>query len=207
MQTFPLTIHVRFHRFCNHNRLFTTPIAPTLPLSDQDVIEGFLAGKSKPYAIVSDWIKAVVNYLAHHERLSADDIIGDTLEKLIRLFREEAFKGESSLKTYVQRITKYTIVDAARRTVVTRTDPIPDNFDVAADGDPEVLAEEAETKTIYQRMLERISAGCRDIWKKIFVEEKTYKQIAAELGISEGAVKVRVFRCKDEATKIVEKLK
>jgi RNA polymerase sigma factor (sigma-70 family) len=176
-------------------------------VSDQEVIEGFLAGKSKAHAVVMDWVTAVVKYLAHHERLSVDDIVGDTLEKLLRLFRERSFKGDSTLKTYVQRITKYTIIDSARRPAVTRTASFPDNFDMAADGDPEILAEEEDEKNIYQRMLERISKGCRDLWKRIFVEGLSYKEIAIQLGISEGAVKVRAYRCKDEATKIVDSLR
>jgi RNA polymerase sigma factor (sigma-70 family) len=176
-------------------------------VSDQDVIEGFLAGRAKAHAIVMDWITAVVKCLAHHERLSTDDIVGDTLEKLVHVFRDGTFKGESTLKTFVQRITKYTLVDAARRPDVIRTDPLPDHFDVGTDGNPDIIAEEVEEKSIYQRMMGMISKSCRDLWKMIFVENKTYKQIAIELGTTEGAVKVRVFRCKEEATKIVAKMK
>jgi RNA polymerase sigma-70 factor (ECF subfamily) len=176
-------------------------------VSDQEIIDGFLAGKKASHTLIMEWVNAVVRYLAQHHRLSADDIVGDTIEKLLRLFRDGSFKKESSLKTYVQRITKYTIIDAVRRPAVCKMDSLAPDFDLAADDNPERISEEEEEKSIYLRMLERISKGCRDLWKKVFADQMPYKEIATQLGISESAVKVRVFRCKEEATRIVAGLK
>ncbi len=56
-----------------------------------------------------------------------------------------------------------------------------------------------EKVDLLAHLLDLIGENCRNLWRLIFFDELTYKEIAQKLGISEAAVKVRAFRCKEEA--------
>ena len=46
------------------------------------------------------------------------------------------------------------------------------------------------------RILAAMPAECRELFRMIFIEDLGYQEIARCLGISEGAVKTRVRRCR-----------
>ncbi len=84
-------------------------------VTDKERIRGFLEGSTQEYREILGWITTVVRSRLWEDRVAPDDVIGDTLMKLLLTFREDSFRLESSLKTHVQRITLYTLIDAARR--------------------------------------------------------------------------------------------
>ena len=71
-----------------------------------------------------EWTSSIIRSHLWDNRVTPEDVQSDTVVKLLLNLREESFRLESSLKTYVQRITLYTLVDAIRRQ--NRLDPIAD---------------------------------------------------------------------------------
>jgi len=61
---------------------------------------------------------------------------------------------------------------------------------------PEETFMRAEEHQENLRILAVLSSECRELFRLIFIEELTYKEVASRLGISEGAVKLRVRRCR-----------
>jgi RNA polymerase sigma factor (sigma-70 family) len=175
-------------------------------MSDRELIAGFLEGDSRACATIQEWITVVVRSRSWNQGSLADEIVSDTTFKLLTNLRDGQFRFESSLKTYVQRIARFTIIDASRRNRWTQPDG---NEIVDSAPDPVDLSKEYEKKeqwAIYQRIVALIGLECRAMWKMIFYDELPYSQIAKTLNISVGAVKTRVLRCKEKAIEIRKKI-
>jgi DNA-directed RNA polymerase specialized sigma24 family protein len=56
------------------------------------------------------------------------------------------------------------------------------------------------------QIVEQMSGDCRDLWRSIAAGQ-SYRQMSRQLGVSEGALRVRVLRCRRRALEIRESLK
>ena len=124
------------------------------------------------------------------------DLVQEVLTRLLDNVAAGRFRGESSFTTYACRVARYTCLEHLRR----RRDERP--------LDEESLVSEARWSRTedsflwteeHLRNLEIfscLSSGCRELLRWIFVDGLSYREIAGRLGISEGAVKVRAFRCR-----------
>ena len=120
--------------------------------------------------------------------------------ELLELLRADRWRGDARLKTYVWRVTAHTCIDATRRqrrrpvhepvepdTPVASTEPSP--YDRLVDEDRQRLLLEA---------LEAVPPDCRDLWRRI-LNGHGYLEISRELGVAEGALRVRAHRCRKKA--------
>ena len=87
-------------------------------MSDKEIIQGYLAGNATEYDTIVEWIQEVIRARIWVEKAWIDDVVGDTIEKLLIIFRNNGFQHSSSLKTYVQRVARYTIIDYLRRSKI-----------------------------------------------------------------------------------------
>ena len=173
-------------------------------MTDQELIKGFLNGGKREYNQVVGWISDVVRSKLWAERVATEDVIADTTLKLLLNLREDEFRLESSFKTYVQRITLYTLVDAVRRTRnADRIDSDPPDLDGTT---PYSLLEEEEQIQLFRRVVGLLPAKCRQLWFMVFHEQLKCREIAARLGTTEGAVKTALSRCKEKARTIYKEL-
>jgi RNA polymerase sigma factor (sigma-70 family) len=173
-----------------------------LQSSDETIIRRFIEGESAAYSMVVRWIRDVVNARVWVEGVSAEDITADTTEKLLVNLRAGRFKFDSSLKAYVQQITRFTIVNAVRSHRRAQTYLRNVESDPAENETPELILERKEEVLIFHRIFGLVDERCKAIWHLIFKEQLLYNQIAQRLHMSEGAVKTKVFRCKEEAIRI-----
>lgn len=179
---------------------------PTKKLNDRQIIRGFLEGNEEEYRIIVGWIDEVIRTCLWNDGILPQEVVSDTSYKLLTNFRSDQFKYNSSLKTYVQRITRFTIIDAVRnrRRAVSLQQQQIDPPDDASD--PLQIMETDEEQHLFDRIVDLLDEKCRKLWILIFDERKNYRQIAEQLRISEGAVKTRMFRCKEEAIAIRKRI-
>ena len=175
-------------------------------MSDEEIIRGYLEGNTKDYGVIVGWVREVVNTRVWVEGISAEDIVSDTTHKLLLNFRAKKFKYESSLKTYVQRITRYTIIDTIRSYRRTKEYLAEENVHLLRDKNPLEIFESKEEVVIFNRIFSLVDETCRKLWKMNFHDCLSYKDIAKRLNLTEGAVKTKVFRCKEEAIAIKDKI-
>jgi RNA polymerase sigma-70 factor, ECF subfamily len=173
-------------------------------VTDQDIIHGFLNGSASEHDHIVGWIRAVVNTRLWDGRVHADDVIADTRMKLLVNLRDGSFRLESSLKTYVQRITLYTLVDASRRArplvPIDPATPAPDQTD------PHAQLVQVEEQRLLARTIALLPDGCRNLVQMTLQRRMTCREVAAQLGISEGAVKTRLSRCRDRIRELVRQM-
>jgi RNA polymerase sigma-70 factor (ECF subfamily) len=173
-------------------------------LTDQELIQGFLNGGKQEYKQVVSWVTEVVRSKLWAERVAADDVIADTTMKLLLNLRDECFRLESSLKTYVQRIALYTLVDASRR--VKNLEPFDDDEPHAQTSNPHSLMEDDEKQRLFQRVVGLLPEKCRQLWVMAFDNDLRSSEIAKKLGSSEGSVRTSLSRCKDQAAEILKRI-
>jgi len=174
--------------------------------SDKDIAEGFVRGNTGDYNTVQGWIRDVVKFMIWNEHICADDVVSDTTCKLLMNLKEGKFRHDSSLKTYVQSIARYTSIDTvrSRKRSIERASRV--QFEAVDADDPlQVFEDEHELYTV-DRILNIIDPTCVALWKMIFLENLTYKEIGQRIQITEGAVKTRVSRCKNKALAIRQRV-
>jgi RNA polymerase sigma factor (sigma-70 family) len=170
--------------------------------SGEAVVAGFLENGPEAVATVSGWVREVVSHRAWGLD-SPDDLVQATLLALVCNFRAGRFAG-GDLRAYVRRIAKNLCVSSYRRRR-TRGREIP--WDVAGGGeelavpDPRPEAD-AERRVRLERVLGSLGEKCRRLIGRAYVEGWSRREIADDLGISEGAARARLFRCLERAREL-----
>ena len=173
-------------------------------MTDQKIIQGFLKGGSKEYNQVREWIAAMVRSRLWDNRVTPEDVVADTLIKLLLNLRKKSFRVESSLKTYVQRITLNTLVDGTRRRK--RLVPIADENTLSDASTPLTKIEHDEELELMDRALSMLPEACRKLFEMVLQEQVTYVEIARRIGSSEGAIKTRISRCRQKISEIMRQM-
>ena len=81
---------------------------------DEAIISGFLAGDSAAVARVDNWLERAASSFRRRLREQWDDVLQDVRLEVTRLLQDGKFRGESSLKTYLWRVTSHTCLDRLR---------------------------------------------------------------------------------------------
>lgn len=172
-----------------------------MPHNEPVLIQGFLRGDRACSAQIDIWIAEVLRHPGLRLGDERDDVAQQVRRKLLIAFRTGTFMGTASLRTYVWRAAQHVAIDhlRARRR---RPSPAPLE-DVSEPADAALTPERAllqrERRDILLRMLDRLGEDCRTLLQLIVFDELSYKEIAARLGASEGAIKVRALRCREKA--------
>ena len=166
-------------------------------MTDPDRIEGFLAGAQPYYDEILQWITVVVRSRLWTDHVDADDVIADTVTRLLTALRDGEFRSSSSLKTYVQQVTLYTLIDATRRQkrfVALDAGHDPPDLDT-----PYAYLAAKEEAALIERAVSLLPEGCRTLFLLVLEDGLSCRAIAERLGTSEGAVKTRLSRCREKA--------
>jgi RNA polymerase sigma-70 factor (ECF subfamily) len=159
-------------------------------------VAAFLTGDPTVHADLRRAVRAVIRCFRFSAPAVEDDLVQETLYRVLLNLRNGAFRGEATLRTFSQRVAEYTCLEHLRRLRFhTEVDPaaIPDD---RTPGGPEAALLRAEE---HRRNLQRLAAmppECRELFRMIFIERLAYAEIARRCGISETAVKLRVYRCR-----------
>lgn len=176
-----------------------------ISLQDSELANSFVEGKDAAFSVVNGWVLSIVRNEHWGPSDDRDDVAQEVRRKVFENLRSGKFKYESSLKTYVCRIAKYTCIDYLRTRSSVRTVEI-DSVDLpSSDDDPSMDVQNKEEREIFRKIYKHISSECRQLWRMILSEELTYKKIAETLGIAENTVKSRFLRCKDKAIELRKK--
>jgi RNA polymerase sigma-70 factor (ECF subfamily) len=171
---------------------------------DVQLAAEFARGERRAVETVDVWLARAA--APFRRRLGADweDVLQEVRIEVLRLVGRGAFRGESSLKTYLWQVTAHTCIDALRRR---QRRPLTDALEIddtplpSSDPSPldRVLARESSQALL--AVLEAMSSECRELWDLILAG-LSYRDISARLGVSEGALRVRALRCRRRAAEV-----
>ena len=170
--------------------------------SPEDVAtaEGYIHGEPAAVALVDRWVAGAA--APFRRRLSGDwaDLLQDARLEVLRLLRASSWRAESSLKTYVWRVVAHNCIDALRRQRRHPLEELGDAEVTLRSPDPSpldrVLDDDAHRRLL--TALEAVPADCRRLWGSI-LRGLSYQEISREMGVAEGALRVRAHRCRKRA--------
>jgi RNA polymerase sigma-70 factor (ECF subfamily) len=174
------------------------------PDRSRETEDGYIAGRPEAVAQVDRWIREELASGFPVLRHEADDLCQSVHGKLIRALRAGAFRHESSLRTFVARVTRYSAVDQIRRS---HRDPLwgqdAEARKTAWRGTPYHALVSLEKGALLGQILLHSARECRRLWHLAFVEQLSYDQIASALGIQPGTVKSRMSRCRQRVMELL----
>ena len=172
---------------------------------DKEMVSRFLRGDADAVSTVDRWISSAA--WPYQRRLADhwDDVLQDVRLEVTRLLGQGKFRGESSLRTYLWRVVSHTCLDQIR--VLSKwkfvdleslEQPEGPARPAGPAGPQHTVSSRQENKDLLLRVLERVPADCRDMWRMI-VAGFSYREMSLRLGVAEGTLRVRVLRCRERA--------
>jgi RNA polymerase sigma factor (sigma-70 family) len=170
--------------------------------SDSDLIEGSIRGDRKMQQelynrFASRMYGVCLRYATNAEE--AEDILQ---EGFIKVFRKiTSFRGEGSFEGWIRRIFVNTAIEQYRKK--TYLQPITEHEEATIEGKYLSVLDSLAEKDIIT-LVQQLSPGYRTVFNMYVVEGYTHKQIADELGISEGTSKSQLSRAKQVLQDLVK---
>jgi RNA polymerase sigma-70 factor (ECF subfamily) len=174
-------------------------------LSDEQLIKAYIEGDSAAYRDVGRWVRAVVDSRHWGLNYQRDDILQEVHKRLFENLSGERFRAGSSLKTYVFQISKYTCIEFLRRKIRSGAVDIESVELRDRSPGPEQKLVSAEWTEKAAEAVASLPESCRELFEMIFIERLPYSDIGRKIGIAEGTVKSRTWRCREQLTKILRK--
>lgn len=170
---------------------------------EADLIEGCIRGDRKmQYELYERFAPKMfgvcLRYAANNEE--AEDILQ---EGFIKVFKKiGSYRSEGSFEGWVRRIFVNTAIEHFRRK--THMQPITEKEESSVEGKYLSVLDSLAEKDIVQ-LVQQLSPGYRTVFNMYVIEGYSHKQIADELGISEGTSKSQLSRAKQILQDLVQK--
>jgi RNA polymerase sigma factor (sigma-70 family) len=165
---------------------------------DTTLMTGFLQGAGPSVQAVEGWVRASAS--AFRGRLGSEweDCIQDCLLEATRIFRDGKFRGDSSLKTYLWRVTSNLCISRLRRRHRAAHDVLREMDLASGEASPLQETLRQDFGRIALEVWRRASEDCRHLWSMI-LDGSSYREMSESTGVSPGALRVRVLRCRRTA--------
>ena len=127
------------------------------------------------------------------------EVAQETYMKLLRVIRQ--FRGDSKFSTWLYKVTSSVAISSLRKRAKQRLDvPLEledwDRLGTPALSDPAEMLEQTMLKGRLEAALQALPAGYRTVVVMKDVYGFSLDEIGKQMGISEGAAKVRLFRAR-----------
>lgn len=171
--------------------------------SDSDLIEGCLKGdrtmQRELYERFAPKMYGVcLRYAGNAEE--AEDILQEGFIKVYN--KVGSFRREGSFEGWIRRIFVNTAIEHYRKKIYLQ--PIGDYEENSIEGQYLSVLDHLAEKDIIQ-LVQQLSPGYRTVFNMYVIEGYTHRQIAEELGISEGTSKSQLSRAKQILQELVKK--
>ncbi|MDE5710231.1 sigma-70 family RNA polymerase sigma factor [Bacteroides sp.] len=141
------------------------------------------------------------------DRETAQDLTHDGFLKLFDSFDKFTWRGEGSLRAWMERIMVNTALQYLRKNDVMSQASVLENVPEAYE-EPDASSIDVIPEKVLMRFISELPAGYRTVFNLYVFEEKSHKEIAGLLGINEKSSASQLTRAKASlATKVREWIK
>ena len=137
------------------------------------------------------------------DRDTAQDMLHDGFIKMFSSFDKFTWRGEGSLRAWMERVLINTILQALRKNdVMNRTveiEEVTENYQ-----DPDASEVEMIPQKVLMNFISELPDGYRTVFNLYTFEEKSHKEIAGILGINEKSSASQLFRAKSTLAKRIK---
>jgi RNA polymerase sigma factor (sigma-70 family) len=167
---------------------------------DADLVQRYLGGEPTAVAMVDGWLARAASPFRRGLAAEWEDVLQEIRMEVVRLLQAGQFRGDSRLKTYLWQVSCHTCLDVLRRlrrrtfVGLESAEAVPARGASPLDS---VLQQEGGQAAL--RAFASLSPECRELWRMI-LSGLSYRDIGRQLGVSEGALRVRAHRCRKCAT-------
>lgn len=167
------------------------------------LVRDFLAGDAAAAARVQSWVRVAAS--PFRRRLGDDwhDAVQESLLEIAEGLRGDRLRDPRRVRAWVSRATAYTCLDRLR---ARRRWSWVDVEEVPLSRPPSALARLLASDDVRAlvRLAGRCPERCRRLWAMI-LEGLSYREMSRRTGITEGALRVRVLRCRRHAQALAER--
>lgn len=133
-----------------------------------------------------------------------DDALDVSQEVFLKIYRSiNTFKGDSSLSTWIYRITKNLCIDFLRKRKRLSENELPDIVTDDTAPSPEDAAILLERRELVRACINELPINYKTVLLLREYRQLSYAEIAQVLEISEGTVKSRISRAREHLLKII----
>lgn len=134
---------------------------------------------------------------------TAEDIFQEVFIKVNKNLH--TFRGQSSIKTWLLKITMNTAKDYLKSAYNSKVVPMMEFLEdaIVSEDDFSEIEKEETKKTVHQAVLE-LSEHYKDVVTCVYLNEMSLEEAAVNLGIPIGTVKSRLNRAKEKLRDILE---
>ncbi len=173
--------------------------------NDKELVINFLNGDETAFNLLVRKYQQKIYWFARRMLGNHSDADEVTQEVLITLYEKlHTFKFESSLMTWIYRITNSKVLNLIRKQKVREFFSLDSVFNNRTNEDIVHDFENREKLKAVEKTLEKISPKQREVFVLRHFEELSYKEIAEITGKSVGTLKANYFHALKKLTELME---
>lgn len=177
--------------------------------SDKEIIKGLLSNEEAIFHwIYQNYYGRVVAIVVKNSGLTEDakDVFQDTFLQIIDKLKKGDYQDENKFRAYFMGFANNVWRNRRRKKERRVTDSLDEKeyklTDTSSEAISEMVRKEEELNKLHRVMM-KIDEVCRKILMLHYIKKEKFKDIAKQLNMTEGAIKVRSKRCKEKAFKMM----
>jgi len=176
-------------------------------LTDIEILESIRAGDQTGINQVYKKYSTMIYQLIltnNGSQQDAEDIYHEALVTMISNIRTRGFSLTSKLSSYLYSISRnlwlYKLRQKGNGKIIDTE--LPEHI-LDEDQVPEIEIFEAK-HTLIAKVFDQISPDCKQLLKSFYFDQKPLKDLAMEMGLTDGFIRIKKMRCMESLKKLVE---
>ena len=185
-------------------------MAGTRKFSDEELIESIQSGRDSNSAIhflYDHYFESLANFVVNNQgsRAEAEDIFQEVLVNFIALVKENKFRGESTIGTFLFSINRFSWLNELKRKgrAAAREMKYEQGKEISA---PDVshLVIQKESAQQLEDVMKKLGTNCMKILRSYYYENLSIKEILEQLDYeNEQVVRNKKYKCLKELDKMI----